>query len=210
MRLTVLTPRVLLDESKLSTDEARSKKAIIDKWFDIIAESNAQVEYLLEDEFMREYVKTRSLENPIISTQLKEEDIVFRKAIKNTELSMYSYVSDETLSLWDKRFVRKVNLKRSVPIPVLRQFKDKDTWLQARSDYAVKLHRLRLTEYLRNQEAVLIFRAIRDNMCPSLKDDVRIGDGRLYIEVDLTNGVASTYYGGQWIQPEYVKTILNL
>ena len=210
MRLTVLSPRRLLDEDKLSSDASRNMKEVFDKWFDVFFNTGVTIEYFIEDDFSREYLKSKGYEKVIASSQLHEEDIAFRKSVSDSSLSITSLISEKTLKEWDKRYVRESLEKRKIPIPILRQYRSRDEWIAARSDYSVKMQRMRLTEYIKTVEAVAVFRAPSNNMCPSLKDEVKVGDGRLYLEIDITTGIASAYYGGCWVEADFVKTILSL
>jgi hypothetical protein len=64
---------------------------------------------------------------------------------------------------------------------------------------------------LKSKKAVLMFRA--DNgldRYTALRETVIQGDGRLCIEVNINSNMAVSYYGGVFIQEEYLPTILAM
>jgi hypothetical protein len=205
MKITVVFPKASCYYGK-SLDTQRIYSALFKKYLDMLAECNCQVEYLLEDDLAMDFMKDYTFANARIVTCVSPSDIKFfdnyRDLIDLNSRVYQAYNSTEN-------YAGEFEKQYTVPITLIRE--DREAYIDKRVEVYRKRLRLATDAMLKSRKAVLMFRA--DNgldKATALRDTVVNGDGRLCIEVNINSNMAVTYYGGTFLQEEYLPTILSM
>jgi hypothetical protein len=153
-------------------------------------------------DFMKDY----TFANARIVTCVSPSDIKFfdnyRDLIDLNSRVYQAYNSTEN-------YAGEFEKQYTVPITLIRE--DREAYIDKRVEVYRKRLRLATDAMLKSRKAVLMFRA--DNgldKATALRDTVVNGDGRLCIEVNINSNMAVTYYGGTFLQEEYLPTILSM
>jgi hypothetical protein len=137
---------------------------------------------------------------------LSSDDIAFFNVYQNrVDLQPYVFRAFESL----KNYSGCSDKKFTVPITLLKE--DREAYINKRIEAYHKRLRSDTDCMLKSKKAVLMFRA--DNgldRYTALRETVIQGDGRLCIEVNINSNMAVSYYGGVFIQEEYLPTILAM
>lgn len=100
------------------------------------------------------------------------------------------------------------NVKRIKP-PDRRKCFDSEEYKTRRGNTVHQRVRQSCNDYLKTQNLILYFNAKGNSFCNSIKNDLQMGDGIIYIEVDLYSGRADITYSGININESELFTILG-
>lgn len=205
MKVTVVFPKASCYEGK-GLDTQRIYSALIKKYLNMLKDCNCQIEYLLEDKLARDFICEVGIVNPKVVTCISKSDIEFFNNYRDL-IDLQPYMYSEFSSV--ENFAGDVEKKYMVPITLLRE--NRDAYISKRIETYRKRLRASTDALLLSRKNVFMFRSENGlDRATALRDTIAQGDGRLCIEANINSNMAITYYGGTFMQEEYLPTILSM
>lgn len=208
MNLLVVFPKVQYYVRK-DTDSIRIMRNTFSTVLRSLSDAGVKFSVLAEDALMQVVFKDLDIWYDKVIRVLSDRDVDFVKKylMDNEELSpMISIVNAATF----------VDTKADdhIKTPLITEYVTRgglDAWLVDRTEAVFKHKRYAIDHLLEKQMAVLSFRS-NTNMdsCTSIIEKSYMGDGKLYIEVDIESGMQTIRYGGVAIGLDDAKMILSL
>ena len=176
------------------------------KYLQMLSEAGCSVEILLEDRLAMDMTRAAGIKPKRISTCITKSDLNWINQYPEIEDLSDTVFSDYSIA---NKILYDADTKYQVPLTVLKE--GKAEYFRKRSESYHKRYKYTINKYLTDATNVLQFR-VNGPMDRGLAvtSTARTGDGRLCIEVGLTSGVVSSYYGGVFIQEETLPMILSL
>lgn len=205
MNITVVFPKASCYYGK-GLDTQRIYHGIFQRYIYMLKEAGCSFEYFLEDTLARDFLTKYGINDAKVISCLSKSDVDFFNNFRDlVDLPQYVYSEFQFVD----NYAGDVEQKFMVPINLVRE--DKQQYINKRVEMYRKRIRTATESYLVNKKNVLMFRAnnVMDRV-PSLKDSIYVGDGKLRVEVDLNSKMAIVYYGGTYLQEEYLPTILSI
>lgn len=203
MQVTVVFPKGTVYHSA----DVNSKSAYITlfrKYVDMLENAGCKVEYCIEDEladdFLEEYCNKKMV------TCIPKTEFAFARQYRE-----HVQVSDYICNLLDTVECKAPNVTDKFRVPIHLASTDREAYFKQRIESFRKKLRYSTDNYLSNSRNVLMFIAGNGrDRCTPVRLGVKQGDGRLVIEVNVDSGIATSYYGGQYITEDYLPTILSM
>ena len=168
--------------------------------------TNTRIEYFIEDKIARNLLLELGAPNTKALSCVTPSDVTFSQQYPSL-FEMPEYIVQEYDSA--EKYLYDVERKYVVSPALIKE--GKEVYLKKRADTAKKRLRLATDKYLSEKKCVIQFRA-NSNMdrTTPLRETITTGDGRLCIEVDIENGLCTTYYGGVYIPEDMIEQILSM
>lgn len=205
MRIFVVFPKPNCYVGKDIKDQRIYKERFL-KYLSLVKEAGASVEILLEDKLANDMLFEAGIEPARVISCISTADISLLDKYRNIEdLDEYVYATYSTVQQCCYDAVSRY----TVPITKLKE--GKSAYFNAMVKNYRKRYNYALNRYISEFPNVLQFRT--DNSMDrgsAVKTTVSEGDGRLCIEVNMSNGTVASYYGGLFITEDLLPSILSL
>jgi hypothetical protein len=205
MKVTVVFPKASCYDGK-SLDTQRIYGDVFRKYLNMLSECNCSVEYMLEDKLAGDFLKDFKFKDSKVITCVSQSDIKFFNDYRDL-VDLQPNVYQEYFNAENNSGV--VEKQYTVPINLIRE--NREEYIRKRVEVYRKRRRVASDILLRSRKAVLMFRA--DNgtdWVSALRSTIADGDGRLCIEVNINSNGAIAYYGGAYLQEDYLPTVLSM
>lgn len=205
MNITVVFPKPCCYDGK-GLETKRIYRLQIMKYLNMAKDAGCKFEYFLEDKLARDFLREACITDAKIVTCLSKSDITFFKSYASL-VDLEDYVYSEFDST--ENYAGDVEKKYTVPLTMLRE--DRDAYIAKRVETFRKRLRTATDAYILSKKSVLMYRTDNgSDRTDPIRGTVNVGDGRLCIEVNIFSNMAVSYYGGTFIQEEYLPMILSM
>ena len=206
MRVFVLFPKAACYERK-DTVTQRKLSSVFNDNLKMLVNAGATIRYLLEDKLAHEFIQKLNYDKVecVSGIPKTDYDYIMRHQDEDDPIEQYFYTMYDIVEKVDD----DIGLKYTVD-PRLFITDREAALIQRKNCY--KRRRREITDNLVSKSNnVMVFRAsnMTDRSLNAI-DTVSQGDGRLVIQVDLTYGNVSCYYGGVFIPADMIPNILTL
>lgn len=205
MKVLIIFPKPQCYEMKqLSVQRTYREKFM--KYIKLLTDNNCTIEVLLEDKLADMMLSMAGIVPDVVSTCLIKSDLDWIEKypdIESLDPRVFSGYEAANKVLYDseKKFL--------VPLDVMKE--GKAAYYKARVMSYHSRYKYTINRYVADAMNVLQFRLDGPmDRCQAIRNTVSEGDGRLCIEVGLNTGFVQSYYGGAFLQEEYLPTILSL
>lgn len=205
MMVTVLFPKAQAYNNK-GLEEKRFIDSVFNKHMKKLMDAGCLIEYLLEDELARAYFDKVTYAKTRMITCVSDADIIYFANYQDA-IDLSPIVYEEFKSTPNYSF--NMSAKYDVPFELLMQ--DKQKYQKEKVSSYYKRVRRSVELLIANRKSILMFDAgAINNRCQPLSNITTIGDGKLLMQVDLSNDVEVNYYGGVFIEADMVPQILSI
>lgn len=176
------------------------------KYLKMLSDAGCDIEILLEDKLAIDMLHIAGITPKRISTCISKSDLDWINQYPEIEDLSDTVFSDYGIA---NKILYDGDSKFQVPLTVLRE--GKAEYFRKRSESYRKRYIYVIDRYLTDAQNVLQFRVNGPmDRGHAVSSTTRVGDGRLCIEVGLTSGFTTSYYGGVFVQEETLPMILSL
>lgn len=205
MKVTVVLPKPQCYVSKDMGTQRVLKERFM-KYLKLLSDCNCPVEILLEDTLARTMLFDAGITPARVVTCITPSDInLIQKYphIEEMESYVFSYHKDTEKMIYDSE------TKYDVPLSVMKE--GKNIYFTKRVQAYRKRYSYSINRYLAECQCVMQFRTDSStDRGSAVKATAKNGDGRLCIEINMSNQTVSSYYGGVFITEDILPTILSL
>lgn len=204
MRVTVIFPKWQSYSGK-GLDEQRAMNEIYRRYLDMLVNSNCDLEIILEDVQAVEIFKLLGYQYKRIVTCLNTPDLLFLTKQNNCDA-----YPDFVFDMHDSADQCDYGSAQQGHIDLGLIHEDKEKYMAKRIYVYRKRLRYAMDHHMMESKATLVFRLNNANDRVShVGDLIRVGDGKLYMEVDMTTGSVVSYYGGVYVTEDMLPVILS-
>lgn len=205
MKILVVCPKPQFYVSK-DMKEQRIHKERFMKYLGLLKEAECQVEIMLEDKLANDMLFDAGITPTRVISCISKSDLSLISSYPDIE-QFENYVFDQYDSC--EKAVYDAEAKYDVPLTLMKE--GKAVYFKARVKAYHKRYQYALNRYVSECTNVMQFRT--DNSMDrgsAVRTTVLQGDGRLCIEVNMSNITVQSYYGGVFITEDMLPTILRL
>lgn len=205
MKITIIFPKSGCYALK-DLNEKRILKERFMKYLAIVKAAGCAVECLLEDTLAHDMLFDANIEPTKIVSCITQSDIGLLQQYDDIEdLEDYVFSSYPTV----EHILFDTEKKYTVPLTALKE--GKAAYIKRRVQNYRKSYSYCIGRYISECKNILQFRTgnSMDRGC-AVSTTSKQGDGRLCVEVNMSNQTTSVYYGGVFIQEDMLPTILSL
>lgn len=176
------------------------------KYIKLLSDNGCSLEVLLEDQLAYDMLQMVGVKPYMVSTCITKSDLDWIEKYPDIEDLSQRVFGDYASA---NKVLYDADSKFIVPLTMMKE--GKAAYYKARVLAYHKRYRYTIDRYVTDSINVLQFRLDGPmDRSVAVRNTVRDGDGRLCIEVGLNTGFVQSYYGGVFVQEEYLPTILSL
>lgn len=206
MKVFVLFPKASCYDRK-DTETQRRLSTIFMEHLKRLVETNTKIIYLLEDKIAYDCIQRLGYTNVECVTAIPEYDFQYLLSNPDDDDPIEDYVFG--LYPTTKCVAGDIGKKYDVDFKLL--LTDKEQYYIKRKDCYKKRRRDILDHLVSSYYNVMLFRANSNiDRCSDATANMKQGDGRLIMQVDINFGNIIVYYGGVYIQEDMLSSILSL
>lgn len=192
------------DGKDLGTQRTYKEKFL--KYLNLLKDNNVSIEILLEDKLAMDMCAAAGITPAKITTCIAKPDLDW--------VSKYPEIDDLESYVFSRYDGTQKNLYDSegkFPVSLALLKEGKAVYFRKRVEAYHKRYNYTLSKMLSERKNVLQFRVANSmDRGVAVSTTASMGDGRLLIEVGITQGFTSTYYGGAFVTEETIPMILSL
>lgn len=202
--MVIIFPKKSFYTSK-SLEGQRIARDRVKKYLDLFCQNDIQFTRLLEDELASDFFNEYSIPAKVI-TAIQKSDYVFM-----TQYPDRFDISQDVLAQYNNTELFEYSVEDQFKVDDNLMFKDLEGYLTKSTDAVRKRHRLVVSKLLeRNPSACVFDGNVQTNMCTLPSSIATVGDGKLYIEVELQSNQTRIYFGGVYIPEDEIGNILKV
>lgn len=205
MVVSVVFPKVSCYDRQ-DTDTKRIIKNLFKKYLQCLVDNDCTIEYFIEDRLAVDLINEMSIENTKMITAICKSDLIYLQSTMDEDDPIDNFV----FLNYDKAICQAYNIEKRFVVDSKLLYTDRELYMKKRLEVYRKRRRTVMNEYVDKAKNILMFRTenILDR-CHAVRNGVVQGDGRLCIEVSITEGLTRVYYGGVFVPDDMLPAIIN-
>lgn len=206
MKVFVLFPKASCYDRK-DTETQRRLSSIFMDYIKRLMDANTKIIYLLEDKIARDIIQRTGYTNVECITAIPMYDLQYLMNNPDDDDPIEDYVFHNYPNT--KCVAGDIGKKYDVDIKLM--LTDKEQYMIKRKDCYKKRRREIIDTLVSQYYNVMLFRANTNlDRCADATENIKQGDGKLVMQVDINFGNIIIYYGGIYIQEDMLPSILSL
>ena len=206
MKVFVLFPKASCYERK-DTGTQRKLMEIFINYINKLVETNTTIIYLLEDKIAYDLIQKIGYANVECVTAIPQYDFQYLLRNEDSDDPIESYV----YNLYPNTKCVAGDIGSEYDVDMKLMITDREQYDIKRKDCYKRRKRKILDCLTHRYNNVMLFRGNTNvDRCSDMTEDIKQGDGKLIMQVDINYGTIAVYYGGTYIPDNMLTSILSL